>query len=72
MRAAFVAARTTTRVAQVACNASTGLSVMSHVICRKTVRRVLKKRHQTWRRVGWVIPPRRNADFAAGMERVLD
>ena len=25
-----------------------------------------------WRRVGWVIPPRRNADFAAGMERVLD
>ena len=25
-----------------------------------------------WRRVGWVIPPQRNADFAAGMERVLD
>lgn len=24
------------------------------------------------RRVGWVIPPQRNADFAAGMERVLD
>ena len=24
-----------------------------------------------WRRVGWVIPPQRNADFAAGMERVL-
>ena len=25
-----------------------------------------------WRRVGWVIPPQGNADFAAAMERVLD
>jgi len=25
-----------------------------------------------WRRIGWVIPPRRNADCAAGMERVPD
>lgn len=25
-----------------------------------------------WRRAGWVIPPQRNADFAAAMERVLD
>ena len=25
-----------------------------------------------WRRVGWVIPPQGNADFAAAMEKVLD
>ena len=25
-----------------------------------------------WRRLGWVIPRQRNADFAAGMERELD
>ncbi|MCZ0934111.1 MAG: hypothetical protein OXJ54_02910 [Gemmatimonadetes bacterium] len=31
-----------------------------------------KKQRHPWRRVGWVIPPRRNPDFAAGMGRVLD
>ena len=37
------------------------------------MRRVLKKNAiKPWRRVGWVIPPQRNADCAAGMERVLD
>ena len=25
-----------------------------------------------WRRIGWVIPPQSNADFAAAMEQVLD
>ena len=42
-------------------------------VSHETVRRVLKKNSiKPWRRVGWVIPPQRNADFAAGMERVLD
>ena len=41
-------------------------------VSHETVRRVLKNSIKPWRRVGWVIPPQRNADFAAGMERVLD
>ena len=42
-------------------------------VSHETVRRVLKKNAvKPWRRIGWVIPPQRNADFAAGMERVLD
>ena len=42
-------------------------------VSHETVRRVPKKNAiKPWRRVGWVIPPQRNADFAAGMERVLD
>ena len=42
-------------------------------VSHETVRRVLKKDAiKPWRRVGWVIPPQRNADFAARMERVLD
>ncbi len=39
-------------------------------VSHETVRRVLKKTpSKPWRRVGWVIPPQRNADFVAGMER---
>ena len=42
-------------------------------VSHETVRRVLKKNAiKPWRRVGWVIPPQGNADFAAAMERVLD
>ncbi|MCY3614935.1 MAG: IS630 family transposase [Bacteroidetes bacterium] len=42
-------------------------------VSHETVRRVPKKNDlKPLRRVGWVIPPQRNADFAAGMERVLD
>ena len=31
-----------------------------------------KNEIKPWKRVGWVIPPQRNADFAAAMETVLD
>ena len=42
-------------------------------VSHETVRRVLKKNAiKPWRRVGWVIPPQGNADFAAAMEKVLD
>ncbi len=42
-------------------------------VSHETVRRVLKKNElKPWRRVGWVIPPQGNADFAAAMEQVLD
>ena len=42
-------------------------------VSHEAVRRVLKQNAvKPWRRIGWVIPPQRNADFSAGMERVLD
>ena len=42
---------------------------ISHV----TVRSVLKKtRLNLWKVKGWVIPPEKNSDFVANMERVLD
>ena len=31
-----------------------------------------KNELKPWKRVGWVIPPQHNADFAAAMEQVLD
>ena len=41
-------------------------------LARDGAARAKKNAIKPWRRVGWVIPPQRNADFAAGMERVLD
>jgi hypothetical protein len=42
---------------------------ISHV----TVRSVLKKNElKPWKVKGWVIPPEKNSDFVANMERVLD
>ena len=41
-------------------------------VSHETARRGAKKEIKPWKRIGWVIPPQRNADFAAAMERVLD
>ena len=49
-----------------------GAGVHRRRVARDGAAGAKKNSIKPWRRVGWVIPPQRNADFAAGMERVLD
>ena len=41
-------------------------------VARDGASRSKKNEIKPWRRIGWVIPPQGNADFAAAVERVLD
>ena len=51
-------------------------SSATSTVCRTQTRcwdgSVKKTQSNRERRVGWVIPPQGNADFAAAMEKVLD